>query len=134
MKFRENRKFVIFIQVLVALIIGIIFGIIGLIGGMTYGGNYGFFEYSGLRGYESGGIFISIICFGLGIILGTYLSAELLSVKGSLISMLVFGIIGTALTLILNLFPIPPYLLLITLIFPILGSIIGFYLREIYNN
>ncbi len=45
-------------------------GIVGLAIGATIGGNFGFPEFGGNAGYESGGVFFAIVGISLGSLLG----------------------------------------------------------------
>ena len=60
----------IFAQFVSSLVGGILLGIIGLIIGATIGGNFGFPEFGGNAGYESGGVFFAIVGISLGSLLG----------------------------------------------------------------
>ncbi len=61
-------------QFILSLIGSILFGIIGLWLGATIGGNFGFPPFGGIQGYESGGIFFSIV----GISLGSFLFTQII--------------------------------------------------------
>lgn len=52
--------------IFLAIIIGLIAAFLGLLWGAWYGGNYGFFSFMGLKGYEAGGLFCAIMGFILG--------------------------------------------------------------------
>lgn len=60
----------IFAQFFSSLVGGILLGIIGLAIGATIGGNFGFPEFGGNAGYESGGVFFAIVGISLGSLLG----------------------------------------------------------------
>jgi hypothetical protein len=60
----------IFIQVVSSLVGGILLGIVGLVVGAIIGGNFGFPEFGGNGGYESGGVFFAIVGISLGSLLG----------------------------------------------------------------
>lgn len=60
----------IFAQFILSLVAGILFGLIGLIIGATIGGNFGFPEFGGNSGYESGGVFFAIVGISLGSLFG----------------------------------------------------------------
>lgn len=61
-------------QFLLSLIGSVLFGIIGLFIGAMIGGNFGFPSFGGIQGYESGGIFFSIV----GISLGSFLFTQII--------------------------------------------------------
>ncbi|MCK5510660.1 hypothetical protein KAI65_03910 [Candidatus Parcubacteria bacterium] len=60
----------IFAQFVSGLVGGILLGIIGLVVGSMIGGNFGFPEFGGNVGYESGGVFFAIVGISLGSLFG----------------------------------------------------------------
>ncbi|HLC58700.1 MAG TPA: hypothetical protein VJI68_02470 [Candidatus Nanoarchaeia archaeon] len=134
MEKNTNLTFEIIIEIVIALVLGLIINILGFIVGATFGGNFGFFNYNGVPGYEAGGLFIGIIGFAIGVFLSTIISAEIFKIKGSIFSAFIGCLIGAVITLILNIFSTNFYLLLITMTFPIIGSILGLNLKKIYKE
>lgn len=60
----------IFAQLVLSILFSILFGITGLIIGATIGGNFGFPESGGNSGYQSGGVFFTIVGISLGSLFG----------------------------------------------------------------
>lgn len=61
-------------SILITLLSSILLGFIGLFFGSWYGGNIGFFDFLGLRGYEAGGTFCGLIGLILGALIGFFFS------------------------------------------------------------
>ncbi len=59
--------------ILITMASSLVFAILGLLFGAWYGGNYGFFPFLGLRGYEAGGLFCAIVGLMLGGLLAFFL-------------------------------------------------------------
>jgi hypothetical protein len=71
-----NKKYIPFVA---AIVCAFIFGTIGLFFGAWYGGNYGFIELFGLRGYESAGALFGLIGFIDGLLVGFLVSKKLIN-------------------------------------------------------
>jgi hypothetical protein len=67
----------IFTQFVSSFVGGILLGIIGLAIGSTIGGNFGFPEFGGNAGYESGGVFFAIVGISLGSLLGIIIAKKI---------------------------------------------------------
>lgn len=64
------------ILTLTPIILGLLLGALGLLLGSLYGGNFGCFEYQGLQGYESCGLFFAQLGLALGIVGGLTISVH----------------------------------------------------------
>lgn len=86
-------KYRILLKILVGLIFEIILGIFLVVFGAFIGGNFGFIEFGGNRGYEAGGAFFGAIGLVLGALGGVVLMKKIfkekIKIKRSLIGMLV---------------------------------------------
>ena len=61
------------LQTLGIIVLAFALGVIGLLWGATYGGNNGCFEFMGMLGYESCGLFFALIGVLAGLLIGLLL-------------------------------------------------------------
>lgn len=108
----------IFAQFAASLLGGLLLGIIGLIFGAYIGGNYGFPEFGGNAGYESGGVFFAIVGISLGSLLGIMTAKKLQKEKYKYTIPSITAVITICIGVILFDYNMPPVIGLMILLMP----------------
>jgi len=112
----------------------LILGVFGLMFGAGIGGNFGFFEFKGLVGYESGGVIFSLFGLSLGAVLSFFLAEKFLKEKGSYGGAAVMGIFSLILNLILYDYNMSSWLMIVMWILPAILVVPGFNYRKIFEK
>jgi hypothetical protein len=111
-----------------------VLGVFGLMFGMGVGGNYGFFQFKGLVGYESGGVIFSLFGISLGAILVLLLALKFLKEKGSYWGAAVMCGLSLLLNLILYDYNMSSWLMIIMWILPAVLVVLGFNYRNVFEK
>ncbi len=111
-----------------------VLGLFGLMLGISIGGNFGFLQFKGLVGYESGGIIFSLVGISLGAFLSLMLSLRFLKEKGSYGGAAGMGVLALMLNLILYDYNMSSWLMGIIWIIPAIFVIVGYHYRRIFEK
>lgn len=108
----------IFAQFVSSLVGGILLGIIGLMIGAFIGGNFGFPEFGGNAGYESGGVFFAIVGISLGGLLGIMVAKKIQKEQYKYTIASIAAIVTIFIGVIIFDYNMPPAVRLIILLMP----------------
>ncbi|MFA6461084.1 MAG: hypothetical protein WCV90_02365 [Candidatus Woesearchaeota archaeon] len=117
----------------ISLLGSLIFGIFGLMLGMSIGGTFGFPEFHGLIGYESGGIVFSLIGISIGSILSMFIASKLLKEKGSYLWAAILGVMGLVISLLSYNYNAGSWLFILWII-PATLAVVGFNYQRIFEK